>query len=1714
MLYMNSRLCALIVGLVLIVSPGMRAQTPAASAPGTLRGDVDGDGRVTRADAEAVRAWLVRGTAPAGRSILPAGDANGDGRVTAADAALISRFAAGVDVSRFPVGRPVGEGGAGGGNGTGGRGYISTDYACFVDVVVGSTDCREVSSTAAGPDGPRLDVVAGTGPLTFSGSWVHSRGSTADEDTSTNTLSFTNSMGQPIGTVDGINAHPDGNRLFFVTVPYVYTVFSGTVAGASIALVTPDDTASFSNTEPAVTYSNKPYYQYNGIVAPGAASTSRQIRFIYSANVKVFGYTYRVWTPVQFESGRIIITPDTVPVLAPAETASLTGTVYDAWGQVLSETITWSSSNTAVATVNASTGEVTAVGQGTATITALSTVNAQRTGTHTIAVDEAPEVTSTTPANDATAFPVTDNIVINFSEPVSVSANSFLLECPVSYDEPRTFVVSGSGTSTITIDPDEDLPAGTVCTVTVQASVVSDEDAIDGPDVMELDYVFSFETAIQAIDDVLADITTGNVRINTASTSPVFSVTENDKITGSTTITFAGWSAVAGKTMAGGDVVMVTEGAGMGTFTYNPPAGFEGTDSLEYTITNDFASSSAKVALPVSGMIWFIDNAGAACTTSASGCGRLTNPYSSLAAFNAENNGTGSNPAAGEGVFLYESATPYTGPVTLLPNQNLIGQDAGASLSTLSGITPVMGSDALPEMNAGGDPVTITGTSGGVVLAVDNLLRGFSIATTGGTALSGTGFGTLTISEVPVSATGGAALSLENGTLNSTFPSVSSTNSTGRGISLTNVSGSPTFSAGSISGAAQAAFLVSGGSVGFTWPGNITQTSAAPLLSVAGGHSGTLAFSAALTATNGPGMQFNDADGAYNFTGSASLSGDNAAVDITNGSAGTFSFNNGTQITNSAGAANSAFYVYGSTAAVTYSGNITKSSLGNAVEIGEHSGGTVTFQTGTISITAGSGIQFSNADATYNFNGTTTLNGGDAGIDIISGSNGTFAFSAGTSVGGTTSPTGTAFTVNGSTPNVTFNGNLTKSGTSTGLLVDITNQASGTITFQTGTLSSTSSNGTGIQLSNADGTVNFNGTNTLSGGNNGVDVIGGATGSIAFSATTSITNPSGTAFLVSNSSPSLTYAGTITANSSRAVAVSNTSAAACGTATFSGNLAGSGAAASGILVDRCNAGTLTFSGASKSFSTQGNGAVTITNNGATVNFTNGGLAINTTSGAGFSASGGGTVNVEGTTNTVTSTTGTAVSISNTTIGANGVRFRSVSASGAANGIFLNNTGTSGGQFQVTGDGSTPASGGTITNTTGGDGATGGNGIYLNAVRNVSLNWMALSGHANNGLYGAGVRGLTVNKVRITGNNGTSNSGTFNESAVHLVNVGGPVKLTNSIFNGGAMNGLRVDNSLGTAPALDSLVMENDTVSHIQGSTVDQRGTAMLVTLMDGTADTRIRNNRITYWWANAIHVLVQGTASGTARITGNFADNTNGALGGAGGIWIAGCNLQFNLSTNTVRHTNGTAIAADKANCAGTTFQGTIDGNTIGVAGDANSGSFTGIGIFVAGRNGTTTVKVSNNILRQINGSASGAITLMAGDNVLFPPSGTLNATVSGNNIQESGTTVNSAQHGILVTHGTTSSGAGDSHQGCYDVLNNTITNFVNGTANNRIRVNQRFSTTSRWPGYTGGSASTTDLGTYLLARNTASTSQNANTSTGGFLNTAPAGSACPQPSM
>ena len=105
--------------------------------------------------------------------------------------------------------------------------------------------------------------------------------------------------------------------------------------------------------------------------------------------------------------------------------------------------------------------------------------------------DEAPMVRSTTPMNGATGVAVGSDISVTFSEPVNASAASFTIACLTSGDHPAA--VSG-GPTTFTLDPSVDFASSETCTATVVAAGVTDQDAIDPPDEMAVDRLFSFAT--------------------------------------------------------------------------------------------------------------------------------------------------------------------------------------------------------------------------------------------------------------------------------------------------------------------------------------------------------------------------------------------------------------------------------------------------------------------------------------------------------------------------------------------------------------------------------------------------------------------------------------------------------------------------------------------------------------------------------------------------------------------------------------------------------------------------------------------------------------------------------------------------------------------------------------------------------------------------------------------------------------------------------------------------------------------------------------------------------------------------------------------------------------------------------------------------------------------------------------------------------------------
>jgi predicted extracellular nuclease len=119
-----------------------------------------------------------------------------------------------------------------------------------------------------------------------------------------------------------------------------------------------------------------------------------------------------------------------------------------------------------------------------------------------IVADIAPTVSSSFPADGDAAFPFAANLTVTFSEAVTPSGTWFEISCATT--GAHTATASG-GPTTFTLDPDADFSDGDVCTLTVLAANVSDQDANDPPDNMTIDFTADF-TAVNVCDQSFTPI--------------------------------------------------------------------------------------------------------------------------------------------------------------------------------------------------------------------------------------------------------------------------------------------------------------------------------------------------------------------------------------------------------------------------------------------------------------------------------------------------------------------------------------------------------------------------------------------------------------------------------------------------------------------------------------------------------------------------------------------------------------------------------------------------------------------------------------------------------------------------------------------------------------------------------------------------------------------------------------------------------------------------------------------------------------------------------------------------------------------------------------------------------------------------------------------------------------------------------------------------------
>ncbi len=484
------------------------------------------------------------------------------------------------------------------------------------------------------------------------------------------------------------------------------------------------------------------------------------------------------------------------------------------------------------------------------------------------------------------------------------------------------------------------------------------------------------------------------------------------------------------------------------------------------------------------------------------------------------------------------------------------------------------------------------------------------------------------------------------------------------------------------------------------------------------------------------------------------------------------------------------------------------------------------------------------------------------------------------------------------------------------------------------TIKSTNSASTGVSL------VTVPGTFTTSG------------------ATSSISNATSTDFNISGGNATVTYDGTISDASGRAVSVASTTG---GTKSFTGAISNVG----------------------------GTGISLTSNTGATINFS-GNLTLSTGSSTAFNATGGGTVTATNTSSTAVTTTGTAVNIANTTIGAGGVKFLSVSSNGAANGINLNTTGA--GAFTVIGDGggANNGSGGTIQNTT-------AEGILTNSTGTIVLGYLNVSNSGTKGISVTGSTGVTINRCNVT-----DNAGGATDEGLNLINNTGTITLSDDVVDSAPHNQVNIQNTNTNMTAINAT---NSTFKCTAGNICQPAGTvgadAMLVQMSGTSVLTSANVQGCTFSGVRSTGLQV--SVDTTARI----GSSTNGVITApaASNSFVvqsctvtnnnAGIDMSKSQSSNlTFQILNNLTITGHKSqpinsqSGAGSGFGGTItgyiSGNVIGTQGVKDSGTTLGNGIRLVVQGDSTQgfYTVDGNTIHEVPNGGNGIISLFSQDGV------------------------------------------------------------------------------------------------------------------------------------
>ncbi|MDB4913452.1 MAG: hypothetical protein JWM95_1096 [Gemmatimonadetes bacterium] len=1473
-------------------------------------------------------------------------------------------------------------------------------------------------------------------------------------------VAVTNLLPQALGTTDGTTLDPTGVRVFFEAPPVTITG-SGTidyadpVGGASMV----DGTGTF-------TASNQAYYQYATLLAPNQTSAARTWRLHVPAPVTSFEFYLYVSAAVRYPTGWAEVAPPSV-TLPAAATQPLTATVRDEVGRIQAGApVTWGTSNAAVATVDAA-GVVTAVADGVATLTATSTT---RTGTTVITVSTAAGATTTitgppTPLTVGSAATIT--VQARNGAGANMTTGGDVVALTVSAGAVGPVTDAGDGTYTATV-------------TSTQATTISITGTIRGATIGHPGSATFTAGAPAALGKSAGDAQSATVN-TTVATAPGVTITDaNGNPVPGRSVSFV--AASGGGSVVGGSATTNASGvATVGSWKLGTAAGANTLTAASAGVPTVTFTATGTAAAPATVAKHAGDAQSAVVNTTVATAPRVlvTDPYGNP----VPGTSVTFTPASGGGsVTLGTTSTDASGLASV--GSWTLGTAAGATtlVATAGVVTATFTATATPDVPANiaktaGD--LQNGTVGGVVAIAPavhvtdqygNVVPGVTVTF----AIAGGG-GSRTTPSPTTDAAGNAAVG--SWTLGGTAPGPNQLTATAAGGSTPSTTFIAYVPPSVLSDSSQAMGNTAlGSSIGpnvlandaglngtaltITNPGTPLTTARGGTLTVAADGTFTYAPPAGNVARDS--VLYTVGDGHRSATGYLKVRFVGKVWYVENSGS------------NGDGRDVSPFSSVANAEAVAGVNDTILVRTGSGVTTGG------TLKNGQILRGQGHSAAF-----------TTLLNGQTVSL-LATGTRpqvGGLTLGSGNSLRGFRVVTAAGAGIVGSSIGTLSLGDLAVGATG-GAALDL---ATGTVTGPGGTgaavldsVRSTNSPATGITLSGVSGTL-----------------------TVTSGAASLIMNPTGAAVSITGGSPVLTFPGTLSKTN------------------------GSGA---GIVLTSSGA-SATFSGTSVVLNTGTSAGITMSSVTGTVSFADG-VSITTTSGPGITATTGGTLAIAGTHNTITSSAGVALSVSNTTIGAGGLTFRSISAAGGSNGILLNNTGSTAG-LTVTGDGVTAGSGGTLQN-------INGSGVEVTNVKGLSLSWMNLTnadlvdGGAAGGTCdlanvstckGAidltGVTGVSLTRVVINGseeqgivgsnvtdfsmtNCTVQNAGNAAaENGVYFLGLYGTVNITGSMFTGNAFENFGVLNTTGSTP----LVMT------VTGSTFSSNssigGDGLLLDVRDGTNTTvTVKGSTFTANKDDHFQVAPSGSAVVNATFGGPTLADRNTLTGGHASPTGQGIAMRvggpftgtftFDINNNSINGAIPTAINTGAGSMSGGVINGKIRNNVIGTAGSALSCSAQGSGILAEtngqGSGGTYNALITGNTLRQCFDKG---IDLLGSRDT---GNSALNVTATGNNVDE----LQNAASRWAIRLETGSSLATETGTVCADISGNTLHAL---TQVDEISIRQRSNTPVRLAGYTGGANNDAAVVTYLQGRNAAGgTATVTHTLATNFLNTNPAGSACPTP--